>query len=220
MTPAPTPTAECPSEPPPQLLLQPVEQPPPAATAAPLLPEEDHLADGASARHGHAAPPEHGLQTPRPTEPPMEPQPTGNRRGGKSSNAAEHGAQVNEVDRLRSVPASARGAGARTGRWDGAPLPNVRDACPGGRPIVRVDDAAAKQPVSGPEPGAQGTPAFEPPDIPLPVLPDDALRMIWGNVRVSQAACIIQHAVRATIARAAGGGPMGPAWPLTSTCHI
>ena len=207
MTPAPTPTAECPSEPPvepPQLLLQPVEQPPPAATAAPLLPEEEHLADGASARHGHAAPPEHGLQTPRPTEPPMEPQPTGNRRGGKYSHAAEHGAQANEVDRLRSVPASARGAGARTGRWDGASPPNVRDACPGGRPIVRVDDAAARQPVSGPEPGAQGTPAFEPPDIPVPVLPDDALRMIWGIVRVSQAACIIQHAVRAAIARAAG----------------
>jgi hypothetical protein len=55
-----------------------------------------------------------------------------------------------------------------------------------------------------PEPGAQGTPAFEPPDIPVPVLPDDALRMIWGIVRVSQAACIIQHAVRAAIARAAG----------------
>jgi hypothetical protein len=39
---------------------------------------------------------------------------------------------------------------------------------------------------------------------PVPVLPEDTLRMIWGNVWVSHAACIIQHAVRAAIARAAG----------------
>jgi hypothetical protein len=39
---------------------------------------------------------------------------------------------------------------------------------------------------------------------PVPVLPEDALKIIWGNVWVSQAACIIQHAVRAAIARAAG----------------
>ena len=44
----------------------------------------------------------------------------------------------------------------------------------------------------------------KPGDTTVPALPDDLMRMIWAKIWQQDAACIIQRAVRAAIARANG----------------